>query len=235
MDRELLERELTAVVAHRRLLDHPFYRRWERGELEDTEIAAYAAQYRHLEAALPGLLRDVAASMEPGAGRDAVLGTLADEAGPPSHLELFDAFATALDAPADPPAPATAALLEVQRRRVAGGPATGLAALLAYELQVPEVAASKAEGLRAHHGLDARATRFWDLHAGLDVEHAAWSLDALAGLPGDPAPALEAAREAAGGWWAFLDERLGRGENRRQAGSACGRSGGSHPLRCARR
>jgi pyrroloquinoline-quinone synthase len=209
MDRELLEHKLTAVVARRRLLEHPFYRRWERGELEPAELAAYAAQYRHLEAALPEVLRGVAAGMEPGAGRDAVLRTLADETGPPSHIELFDGFAAAVDAPDAPPAPATAALLEVQRRRVAEGPVTGLAALLAYELQVPEVAASKAEGLRAHHGLDAAATRFWDLHAGLDVEHAAWSLDALAGLGGDPGPAAEAAREAAEGWWAFLDERLG--------------------------
>jgi pyrroloquinoline-quinone synthase len=208
MDRELLERELTAVVARRRLLDHPFYRRWERGELETSELAAYAAQYRHLEAALPELLRSVAAGMEPGPGRDAVLRTLADEVGPPSHLELLDGFAAAVDAPSDAPAPATAALLELQRRRVAEGPLTGLATLLAYELQVPEVAASKAEGLRAHHGLDARGTRFWDLHAGLDVEHAAWSLDALAGLAEDPAPVVEAAREAADGWWTFLDERM---------------------------
>ena len=208
MDRELLERELTAVVARRRLLDHPFYRRWERGELEASELAAYAAQYRHLEAALPELLSGIAGAMEAGRGRDAVLRTLADEAGPPSHLELFDGFAAAVDAPSDPPAPATAALLDLQRRRVAQGPATGLATLLAYEVQVPEVASSKAEGLRAHHGLDAGDTLFWDLHAGLDVEHAAWSLDALAGLAGEPGAVVEAAREAADGWWAFLDERM---------------------------
>lgn len=207
MDRELLERELTAVVARRRLLDHPFYRRWERGELEASELAAYAAQYRHLEAALPELLGGVAGGMEPGPGRDAVLRTLADEVGPPTHLELFEGFASAVEAPPDPPAPATAALLELQRRRVAEGPVTGLATLLAYELQVPEVAASKAEGLRVHHGIDAGGTRFWDLHAGLDVEHAAWSVDALAGLVDQPGPALDAAREAADGWWAFLDER----------------------------
>ena len=208
MDRELLERELTAVVARRRLLDHPFYRRWERGELDASELAAYAAQYRHLEAALPALLGGVAAGTESGPARDAVLRTLADEVGPPSHLELFDGFAAAVEAPSDPPAPATTALLDLQRRRVAQGPVTGLAALLAYELQVPEVAASKAEGLRTHHRLGADATRFWDLHAGLDVEHASWSLDALAALTEDPAPVVEAAAEAAGGWWAFLDERL---------------------------
>ncbi|HEY2702490.1 MAG TPA: iron-containing redox enzyme family protein [Candidatus Dormibacteraeota bacterium] len=207
MDRALLERELGGVIAGRRLLDHPFYQRWERGELEAAELAAYAAQYRHLEAALPELLGGVAAGMDPGPGRDAVLRTLADEVGPPTHLELFDGFAVAVGADFAPPTPATAALLELQRRQVAEGAATGLAALLAYELQVPEVAASKAEGLRAHHGLDAGDTRFWDLHAGLDVEHAAWSLDALAALDADPARVVDSARQVAGGWWAFLDER----------------------------
>ncbi len=207
MDRELLERELSGVLAGRRLLDHPFYRRWERGELEAAELAAYAAQYRHLEAALPELLGGVAAGMDAGPGRDAVLQTLADEVGPPSHLELFDGFAAAVGAAPAPPAPATAALLALQRRQVAEGAATGLAALLAYELQVPEVAASKAEGLRAHHGLGAEDTRFWDLHAGLDVEHAVWSLDALASLDADPARVVDSARQAAAGWWAFLDER----------------------------
>ena len=208
MDRELLERELSGVLAGRRLLDHPFYRRWERGELRAVELAAYAAQYRHLEAALPELLRGVIAGMDGGPGRDAVLRTLADEVGPPSHVELFDGFAAAVDAIPAPPTPATAALLELQRRQVAEGPATGLAALLAYELQVPEVAASKAAGLHAHHGVSAGGTRFWDLHAGLDVEHAAWSLDALASLDGDPARVADSARQVAGGWWAFLDERL---------------------------
>jgi pyrroloquinoline-quinone synthase len=208
MDRELLERELGRVVAARRLLDHPFYRRWERGELEAAELAAYAAQYRHLEAAQPELLRGVVDRMEGGPGHDAVLRTLADEVGPPTHLQLFDGFAAAVSATPAPPSPATAALLEVQRRQVAEGAATGLAALLAYELQVPEVAASKAEGLRAHHGMGTDGTRFWDLHAALDVEHAAWSFDALASLDGDPARVIDSAREAADGWWAFLDERL---------------------------
>lgn len=205
MDRGLLERELTGVLAGRRLLDHPFYRRWERGELSGAELAAYAAQYRHLEAALPTLLRGVADRMGDGPGRDGVLRTLADEVGPPAHLDLFDGFAASVAAVPEPATAATADLLEVQSRRVAEGPAPGLAALLAYELQVPEVAASKAGGLRRHHGVDAAGTAFWDIHAGLDVEHAGWSLDALAALTDDPAAVLAAAREAADAWYTWLD------------------------------
>jgi pyrroloquinoline quinone (PQQ) biosynthesis protein C len=39
---------------HRRwnVLDHPFYRRWSRGELTAAELALYAGQYRHAVVAL---------------------------------------------------------------------------------------------------------------------------------------------------------------------------------------
>jgi pyrroloquinoline-quinone synthase len=208
MDRTILERELSAAVAERRLIGHPFYRRWDRGELRPEEVRAYAAQYRHLEAALPGLLRSVAAGMDDGPAREAVLRTLADEVGPPvAHLELFETFARAVGAGNAEPSPATASLLAVQRRHTSAAPATGLAALAAYELQSSEVARTKAEGLRRHHGLDSAATRFWDVHADVDVEHAEWALEALASTAGAAQPVGVAAREVAEAWWAFLDER----------------------------
>ena len=34
------------------VLDHPFYRRWERGELSSAELAFYAGEYRHAVVAL---------------------------------------------------------------------------------------------------------------------------------------------------------------------------------------
>src|SRR6266487_3883461 len=34
------------------VLEHPFYQRWSRGELEREELAAYAGQYRHAVVAL---------------------------------------------------------------------------------------------------------------------------------------------------------------------------------------
>ena len=60
--------ELAAGVAraleNRELLAHPFYLRWEAGRLQPGELAAYAEQYRHFEAAVPSLLRDVLAATD---------------------------------------------------------------------------------------------------------------------------------------------------------------------------
>jgi hypothetical protein len=46
----------------RRLLSHPFYQRWSRGDLRLGELGAYAGQYRFIEARLPGWLESIQSS-----------------------------------------------------------------------------------------------------------------------------------------------------------------------------
>ena len=55
-----------AALAGRRLLEHPFYRRWEAGEVSMGELADYAAQYCHFEDYLPGFLTTLVASLPEG-------------------------------------------------------------------------------------------------------------------------------------------------------------------------
>lgn len=208
MTRETITATVDRALLGRELLTHPFYVRWSRGELGIDELRAYAAQYRHVEAALPEVLATITAGSADDAVREPVLRNLADEAGGEvTHLELFDRFARALEAPAAPVSPATLELIAAQRELAAASPAEGLAALLAYERQSPLVSASKAEGLRRHHGLDGAALEFWDVHSGIDATHADWTLDALVASGGDPSLIGAAAERAATAWWAFLDER----------------------------
>jgi pyrroloquinoline-quinone synthase len=190
----------------RRLLGHPFYRRWEAGELTAGELADYAAQYAHVEACLPGVLAETADALPEGAARDAVRATLADEQGRPvSHVELFAGFSRAVGARSAAPTPATEALVDVYR--TAARPVGALAVLGAYEVQAAAIARTKADGLRAHYGLDDTGTAFWDVHAALEETHAAWTADALADLGADSADVAREARRSADAWWAFLDER----------------------------
>ncbi|HLX88636.1 MAG TPA: iron-containing redox enzyme family protein [Acidimicrobiales bacterium] len=208
MMRPQLDRILDDTLRDRRLLTHPFYRRWEAGELTLGELAAYAGQYRHFERALVDVLSDVVASLPAGPARDLVQSNLDDERGVPSpHLELFDEFLTAVGG--DPAARATeaTAALVASYRRLAAQPVGALAALAAYEVQAPAIATSKADGLLRHYGLAADATRFWDVHGTMDAHHADWTLDALAALDSDEATVRSAADDAAAAWWSFLDER----------------------------
>ena len=200
--------QLTVALADRQLLQHPFYRRWEAGTLEISELGAYAAQYRHFEAALPGLLRALLGRLDPGPAADLVQRNLSDEeSNPEPHVVMFEGFANAVDAPDAPPTTSTLELLNTYRGLIESSPGEGLAAIVAYEMQAPMVAASKAHGLRRNYGIDADGTSFWDLHATMDDDHARWGIEALAAMEISASRVTGAARSAADAWWDFLDER----------------------------
>jgi pyrroloquinoline-quinone synthase len=186
----------------RRLLSHPFYQRWSRGELSLGELSAYAGQYRCIEASLPGWLKSIQGAAQNAEVRELVQRNLDDEVGGVvTHVELFERFAVAVDAASAQSTqvePATRALLDTHAELVSSSAADGLAAVLTYELQAPEISASKAAGLRAQYGVDGDAVAFWDTHASVEGDHASWTLDALVAA---------AARRTADAWWAFLDER----------------------------
>lgn len=203
-----LHAELTAALADRRLLDHPFYRRWEAGTLQAGELGAYAAQYRYFEAALPGILRALLARLEPSAAADLVQQNLSDEeSNPEAHVAVFAAFADAVGSGDDPPGAGAQRLLETYTQLIESSAGEGLAALVAYEMQAPEIAASKADGLRRHYEIDAAGTRFWDIHATMDDDHARWGIEALVAMETPTSTLIGAARSAADAWWAFLDDR----------------------------
>jgi pyrroloquinoline-quinone synthase len=200
--------EIDVALADRRLLQHPFYRRWERGEVSITELAAYAEQYRHFETYLPRFLADLGAALPDGAAKALVAANLADELGDPvPHLELFERFAAAVGAGQQPPSAATASLLGTYDALLAKGPLTALAGFVAYESQASDIARTKADGLRRHHGLDDHQVSFWQHHAEVDEHHAAWSFRALEELDTRPGDTVPSVRRAADAWWAFLDER----------------------------
>ena len=196
------------ALRDRRLLQHPFYRRWEAGQLEPGELSEYAGQYRHFEAALPEVLDTVARGLADAGARALVQANLSDELGEPSpHLALFDDFTAAVGGARRP-------MRAPPRRRWSPSTVTAptptrwcARRLAAYEVQAPPIASSKAEGLRGHYGISPAGTRFWDVHGVMDERHATWSLDALESVVEDEDAVRTAARQAADAWWAFLDER----------------------------
>jgi pyrroloquinoline-quinone synthase len=200
---------LVEVLRDRRLLAHPFYRRWEAGTLELGELADYAAQYRHFEAALPEVLEVVVSRVTDPVARQLVQANLDDERGVPApHLELFAGFAHAVGAPERAEAtPATTALVDLYTSVVHESPVTALAALAAYEVQASEIAASKARGLRDRYGVTDAGARFWDVHAAAEEVHGAWIADALSAIALDPGEVRRGAVAGASAWWDFLDER----------------------------
>ncbi len=168
-------------VNARRILLHPFYQRWTAGELSCEALANYASQYYHHVEAFPTYLSAVHANTEDGETRRHVLSNLIDEeAGNPNHPELWLRFAEGVGVNRDEVK--CASLWDETRNLIAtfrsicrdGSTAQGLAALYAYESQIPAVAESKIEGLKKHYGIDTpRTLEYFDVHIQADKEHAA--------------------------------------------------------------
>ncbi|MFL5946047.1 MAG: iron-containing redox enzyme family protein [Gaiellaceae bacterium] len=181
---KLIER-IDEARARWNVLEHPFYVRWERGELTHDELAHYAGQYRHAVVAL--------------AETAAATGDAEHAAEEAAHIELWDDFAAALDAPLAEASPETRECVGTWRRDDA---LEARAVLYAIEASQPAIARTKLIGLREHYGFNHAGTEYFSLHAERDAEHAEQSRVALVDAPEELATVAEAALR---GNWRLLD------------------------------
>jgi pyrroloquinoline-quinone synthase len=174
-------------IAGKHLLKHPFYLAWARGELTKEALMDYAQQYYHHVAAFPTYLSAVHAKCDDQQTRKQLLNNLIDEeAGSPNHPELWIKFAEGLglsdlDMRNTEKEPETKNLIETFRSVCRdGSTAEGLAALYAYESQIPAICESKIDGLKKHYGFTkAENYRYFSVHIDADREHSAAERDML--------------------------------------------------------
>jgi len=184
------------------VLQHPFYVRWSAGELTAEELARYSGQYRHAVTAIADLSAEAAAELPE---HSELVGHAEEER---AHIELWDGFVDAVggDSAAAPTAETTECV-EVWTER--DGALTALARLYAIESGQPEISKTKLEGLAAHYGVTAEpGTRYFTVHRGRDVEHAAEGRELLEGLissPADEDAVVAAAESAFAANWRLLD------------------------------
>ena len=181
--------EIDNDIAAKHLLKHPFYLAWTRGELSREALADYAGQYYHHVAAFPTYLSAAHAKCEDQNARKQLLANLIDEeAGSPNHPELWLKFAEGLsvsdvEARNTTKEPETKNLIDAFRL-VCGNRSTAeaLAALYAYESQIPAVCQSKIEGLKNHYGFsNPEHYQYFTVHIEADREHSATERKLLSG------------------------------------------------------
>jgi pyrroloquinoline-quinone synthase len=215
-------------AARRRInvLEHPFYERWNAGELQPHELGFYAGQYRHAVVALADASHLAAAK----AGPEHAVALDRHAAEETSHIALWDDFALAVGAEGpggesqgdeprggrqlgdeltagDEPLAQTR---ECVRSWTAGEDLLEhLAVLYTVEASQPAISTTKLHGLTTHYGVarDSAGLDYFKLHATLDVEHARQARELISGLAqdSDAERMLARAEAALHGNWTRLD------------------------------
>jgi pyrroloquinoline-quinone synthase len=184
-----------AIRRRHDVLQHPFYERWSRGELTQADLAYYAGQYRHAVVAL--------------ADATAQAGNHEHATEERAHIALWDQFAQAVGGDCSAPAaPQTSECVNAWAKDGRDRAAT-LAVLYAIESAQPAISETKRTGLLEHYGASAGSdmTRYFDVHATLDHEHATEDRRELTDLitPANQEALLANVEQALIGNWHLLD------------------------------
>ena len=209
---DLLAR-MDAAIAGKSLLKHPFYQDWQAGKLSREALQLSAAlYYKHVEA-FPKHLRVLAARTE-GSLQGLIRENLAEEESPNGqHPKLWRDFAAAVGVGEDditccPALPGTKAVVQKFREICGDRPvAEAVAALYAYEAQVPEIATTKIDGLKRFYGVTQQeGLAYFEVHEEADKAHrAAWRGWLEEHASGDEEEILKTTNEALDALWGALD------------------------------
>jgi pyrroloquinoline-quinone synthase len=216
----VLREQLQSLVEQKHLLKHPFYTDWTEGKLTREHLKHYAIQYFQNVLAFPTYVSAVHFNTPPVgtsiAMRQEILENLIEEErGSQNHPALWQQFAEALGATEaelteTEVLPTTEKLISTFRHLCLNSPFyAGLAALYAYESQIPAVATTKIDGLQRFYGMtNPQEYRFFTVHQSADEYHSETELKLIeqyADTPEKQAEVLKVAAQAADALWQFLD------------------------------
>jgi pyrroloquinoline-quinone synthase len=154
------------------LLKHSFYKMWSEGKLTIEHLQGYSKEYFQLVKIVPKFVESIAEAR----GNSGTLTNNAHEEA--EHIELWVKFATALGV-------SRSDLISYggsEKTNEAVAKLRGLAdlefeeavaAMYAYEMELPKISRSKIDGLKKLYGMDSEdATKYFEIHEEADVRHA---------------------------------------------------------------
>ena len=210
------------ILEERSILNHPFYQKWSEGKLQLAELQDYAKQYYHFVKHFPMFVSAVHSNCTDPEIRKMLVENIADEdgfkSGTEDHPTLWKNFAKSLGISekelesAIPGEGVTSMVDGFYSLCRSADYRIGLAALLGYEKQIPEVSRVKIEGLKKFYKIDSKkAIEFFTVHEAADIHHSKAELEALLKSCTDEmqqAKALQAMEKSASYYWRMLDSLM---------------------------
>lgn len=168
---------LDPLISDRSLLKHPFYQKWNKGELTLENLRVYAKEYYWLVQRIPGIVEKARNLIADPLIKMRIEQNVQEEL---SHIDLWIRFAKALkisEAELHDYEPSVQVKLAVRslEELVSQGEEEAVAAIYALERELPKIAETKMDGLEKFYGLtsdDARA--YFQEHLNEEKHFSVW-------------------------------------------------------------
>lgn len=181
---------IDSEIERRSLLKHSFYQMWSEGKLTIDHLQGYSLEYFQLVKAVPKFVEGIA-NDNPDIASNAK-----EEA---DHVEPWARFAGALGVPRNdlvnyPGADKTNAAVDKMRELANASFEEAVAAMYAYEMELPKISRSKIDGLKKFYRMEGGdATKYFEIHEEADIRHAQVWREILQKIPADRQEAAFAA------------------------------------------
>lgn len=170
-------------IEKRSLLKHSFYKMWSEGALTIDHLQGYSKEYFQLVKIVPKFVENIAKSKNDS---NSINSNAREEA---EHVDLWVRFANAVGI-------SRSDLINYggsEKTNEAVDKLMGLsaltfeeavAAMYAYEMELPKISRSKIDGLKKFYGMDSEdATKYFEIHEEADVRHAQVWREILQSIP----------------------------------------------------
>ncbi|MDC1067897.1 hypothetical protein OAQ99_01920 [Candidatus Kapabacteria bacterium] len=137
-----------------RLLDHPFYQAWTKGEITKEQLSKYHASYREFIKEMPNYWQKIIDGFEDNSTFGARV--VSDEK---EHIGLWEQWQSKL-----PTTDGFPSMDDINSELQQMNTSELLGAIQAFETQQPEVAITKKEGLKEHYGYEDAELIYFDDH-----------------------------------------------------------------------
>lgn len=137
-----------------KLLDHPFYQAWTKGEITKEQLAKYHSSYNEFITEMPNFWQKVI----DGFGENSTFASkvVKDET---EHIDLWQEWSSKLPITNEFPS-----MSDLNQELNTMTTSELLGAIQAFEVQQPEVAETKKAGLLEHYGYEASELTYFDDH-----------------------------------------------------------------------